>query len=99
MKIVTKKKIMVVPWADTSWLYTSALTTLAFGVLSWSRMTSAKTPPMTNERIPVVMYMMPISLWSVVVSQRLIGFQNVSSYVLGRGGASVAIAAPHTMPP
>jgi hypothetical protein len=31
------------------------------------------------------MYMIPISLWSVVVSQSVIGFQKVSSYAFGRG--------------
>jgi hypothetical protein len=29
--------------------------------------------------MPVVMYMIPISLWSVVVSQRLTGLKKVSS--------------------
>jgi hypothetical protein len=37
------------------------------------------------------MYMIPISLWSVVVSHRLIGLKKVSSYAFGRGRTVVAI--------
>ena len=48
-------------------------------------MISAKIPPTTKLRIPVTMYMIPISLWSVVVSQRLIGLKKVSSYCLRTG--------------
>jgi hypothetical protein len=42
-------------------------------------MISAKMPPITKLSSPVTMYMIPISLWSVVVSHRVIGFQKVSS--------------------
>src|SRR5689334_25188060 len=65
-----------------------------FGCDSWSRMIRAKMPPITKLRMPVTMYMIPISLWSVVVSQRLIGLKNVSSYAFGRGRTVVAIAIP-----
>jgi hypothetical protein len=34
--------------------------------------------------------MIPISLWSVVVSQMLIGLKKVSSYAFGRGRVWVA---------
>ena len=43
------------------------------------RIRSAKSPATTKDRIPVVMYMIPISLWSVLVNHMLMGFQNVSS--------------------
>jgi len=53
--------------------------TFSFGWESWMRMIRAKTPPITKASMPVVMYMIPISLWSVVVNQRLIGLKKVSS--------------------
>src|SRR5215472_2709887 len=92
MKIVTKKKIIVTPWAEISWLYVSGPTTLRFGCANCMRTISAKIPPIRNDRKPVVMYMIPISLWSVVVSHRLMGLKKESSYDFGRGGASVAIS-------
>jgi hypothetical protein len=42
-------------------------------------MIRAKMPASTKLRRPVTMYMIPINLWSVVVSHSVIGFQNESS--------------------
>ncbi len=52
---------------------------MLFGTDSCTRMPSAMTPPITKLAIPVNMYMIPISLWSVVVSQIVIGLKNVRS--------------------
>jgi hypothetical protein len=39
------------------------------------------------------MYMIPINLWSVVVSHMVIGRKKPSSYVFVRGGATVVNVA------
>ena len=40
-----------------------------FGTPSWRRISSASTPPSTKNTNVVTRYMIPIFLWSVVVSQ------------------------------
>jgi hypothetical protein len=42
----------------------------------------------------VTMYMIPINLWSVVVSHSVIGFQKESSYAFGFGSAWTAAITP-----
>ncbi len=44
---------MVVPCMVNNWLYVSAFTTWPFGPASWSRITSASTPPMTKNATAV----------------------------------------------
>ncbi len=41
----TTRKIIVVPWIVTTWLYEFFVRKLSFGVASWARMSSASTPP------------------------------------------------------
>src|SRR2546421_8190016 len=57
------------------------------------RIKSATSPPITKARRPVVKYMIPINLWSVVVSHMVIGRKKPSSYVFVRGGATVVNVA------
>src|SRR3989440_5994312 len=63
------RKIMVVPCIVNSSLYCAAVSKLPFGPASWSRSSSASTPPITRKASAVVPYMMPIFLWSIVVNQ------------------------------
>src|SRR5438067_3347281 len=63
------RKIMVVPCIVNSSLYCAAVSKVPLGPASWSRSSSASTPPITKKASAVVPYMMPIFLWSIVVNQ------------------------------
>src|ERR1700687_3931411 len=69
-----------------------------FGCASWTRMMSAKIPATRKAMKLVTMYMIPISLWSVVVSQVVTGAKTDCSYdsgiSCGGGAVTVAISGP-----
>src|ERR687887_2624944 len=60
---------MVVPWIVKSSSYESRRMKCSFGVASGARISSGGTPPATKKARLVAMYMIPIRLWSTVVSQ------------------------------
>src|SRR6266487_5378312 len=65
----TTRKIIVVPWIVKSASYESRRMKCSFGVASCARISSARIPPATKNARLVAMYMIPIRLWSTVVSQ------------------------------
>src|ERR1700694_4518446 len=69
-----------------------------FGWASWTRMISAKIAATRKAMKLVTMYMIPISLWSVVVSQVVTGANTERSYdsgiSAGGGAVTVAISGP-----
>src|SRR6478609_3268885 len=66
---MTTRKIIVVPCIVKTWLYRSALSSLPLGVASWRRMRRASMPPIMKKNSAAAPYMMPIFLWSTVVTQ------------------------------
>src|SRR5207244_530906 len=64
----TNRKIIVVPWIVNSSLNVCGVSRLLFAWLSWRRIISASTPPSTKKTKVVTRYMIPIFLWSVVVT-------------------------------
>src|SRR6476646_1255619 len=66
---ITTRNTIVVPCIVKSWLYRSALSNLPFGVASCSRIKRASQPPITKKNSADAPYMMPIFLWSTVVTQ------------------------------
>src|ERR1700730_12636667 len=67
-----------------------------FGCAGWTRMMSANIPATRKAMKLVTMYMIPISLWSVVVSQVVTGANTDRSYDSGItcGAVTVAISGP-----
>src|SRR6266511_5928270 len=63
------RNTIVVPCIVNSSLYCAAVIRLPLGPASWSRRSSASTPPITRKVTAVVAYMIPIFLWSIVVNQ------------------------------
>ena len=59
---------MIVPCIVNSWLYCSGETICRPGRASSARMSRAMTPPMRKNAKDVVRYIVPMVLWSVVVS-------------------------------
>ena len=66
---MTTRKIIVVPCIVYTWLYTSALSSVPWGAHSWRRISRASKPPNIKKNSAVAPYMMPIFLWSTVVTQ------------------------------
>src|SRR5437667_7189862 len=59
---------MIVPWMVNTSLYECAERKWLSGWASCVRMSSARTPPTTKKMNELIRYMIPIFLWSVVVS-------------------------------
>ena len=64
-----KRNTIVVPCIEKIWLYASGLRNPISGRRSCVRMSTAKTTAMRKNTSAVPMYIRPIFLWSVVVSQ------------------------------
>src|SRR6478609_529506 len=69
MKGTTNRKIIVVPCIVNSSLYVLGSRRVLSAWLSCRRMSSASTPPSMKKTKVRTMYMIPIRLWSVVVTQ------------------------------
>ncbi len=65
----TNRKTIVVPCIVKSWLYVCGSRNVLSACDSWSRMSSASTPPSMKKAKVRTRYMIPIRLWSVVVTQ------------------------------
>ncbi len=65
----TNRNTIVVPCIVNSWLYVCGLTSVFSGAPSCRRIISASAPPRMKNTNVRTMYMIPIRLWSVVVSQ------------------------------
>ena len=57
---------MIVPCIVNSWLYCSGDRNCIPGRANSARMVNAITPPMAKKMNDVTMYILPMSLWSVV---------------------------------
>ena len=66
----TNRKTIVVPCIVKSWLYVCGSSSVLSACDSWSRISSASTPPSMKKANVRTRYMIPIRLWSVVVTQR-----------------------------
>jgi hypothetical protein len=66
---MTTRKIIVMPCIVKIWLYRSAENSFCSGAASWARMSRASTPPTTKKNSAAAPYMMPIFLWSTVLTQ------------------------------
>src|SRR6478736_1588684 len=69
---MTPRKIIEVPCIVNSWLYISGVRNVWSGIRSCQRISRASRPPIRKNRKAEAPYMMPIRLWSTVVSQLLI---------------------------
>src|SRR5689334_14794837 len=65
----TNRKIIVVPCIVNSSLYVCGVSRSLLGTASWRRMSSASTPPRMKKANVRTRYMIPMRLWSVVVTQ------------------------------
>ena len=65
----TNRKIIVVPCIVNSSLYVLGSSSVLFAWLSCRRMSSASVPPRMKKTNVRTRYMIPIRLWSVVVTQ------------------------------
>ncbi len=95
---ITAKKIIVRPCIVKIWLYWSAVRNVCSGRASWMRMRSASAPPTRKKKKAVMKYMMPIFLWSTVVSQlhlpvSAVGRRNTLLRVCGDRGATTLMDA------
>src|SRR5262245_39670453 len=66
---ITNRKTIVTPCIVKSWLYWSAFSRCWSGRASWLRISSASSPPIRKKANAETPYMIPIFLWSTVVSQ------------------------------
>ncbi len=66
---VAKSSSMIVPCMVNSWLYSSLDMICMPGKNSSARISTARIPPKTKKTKAVMMYMYPMTLWSVEVSQ------------------------------
>src|SRR5687768_3908492 len=86
---------MVMPCMVNSWLYVSSLRNVFSGTASWTRRSSASTPPMMKKTKAVTTYRMPIRLWSTVVSHETRTLVAVGLRIRGcRVVTATAIGAP-----
>ncbi len=69
-----KRNTITTPWSVNTWLYVSGSMIVRPGVKSSMRTSSAKTPPNTKNVMTEIRYMMPIRLWSSVMSHDMIPF-------------------------
>src|SRR2546428_7760399 len=83
------RKIITVPWVEKRRLYVALSTIDSPGNARFVRISRAITPPRTKNENDVTMYRIPISLWSVVVTQRLTNARTVGY----SGGSIVEVAA------
>ncbi len=88
---MTTKKIIVSPCIVKIWLYRSAERTSPSGPASCARISSASLPPTTKKVSDATAYMMPMRLWSTVVSQ---DFQPVVWVGRGKIPRRRALVAP-----
>src|SRR3954470_22324481 len=65
----TNRKIIVVPCIVKSWLYVCGCRNVLSDCDSCTRMSSASTPPRRKKANVRTRYMIPMRLWSVVVTQ------------------------------
>ena len=66
---ITTRKIIVTPCIVKTWLYRAAESSFWPGAASWARMARASPPPMAKKNSDAAPYMMPIFLWSTVLTQ------------------------------
>src|SRR5437879_5172865 len=81
------RKIITVPWVEKRRLYVALSTIDCPGYARFVRIRRAITPPRTKNENDVTMYRIPISLWSVVVTQRL-----TKARTEGYSGGSAVVA-------
>ena len=67
----TNRKIIVVPWIVNSALYVCGVISVLLGAPNCSRIISASVPPIRKKTNVVTMYMIPMRLWSVVVTHEV----------------------------
>jgi hypothetical protein len=73
------RKIITEAWMVKIWLYSSALNGGASGSASCRRTSSAARPPSRKKMNVLTMYMIPIFLWSGVVSHSPIPRRTVAT--------------------
>src|SRR5215218_3198829 len=67
----TNRKTIVVPCIVISWLYVCGSSSVLFAWLSCRRISSASVPPSRKNTKVRTRYMIPIRLWSVVVTHEV----------------------------
>ena len=65
---ITARKIIVTPCMVNTWLYRSADSSFCSGAASCARIARASMPPITKNTSAEAPYMMPIFLWSTVLT-------------------------------
>src|SRR3954468_2749949 len=88
----TNRKIIVVPCIVNSWLYVCGVSSVLSAWLSCRRIISASTPPRMKKTKVRTRYMIPMRLWSVVVThdvQPVLGCSTECATIWGTGRAVV----------
>ena len=65
---MTTRKIIVTPCIVKTWLYSAAESSFWPGAASCARMARASAPPIAKKNSDAAPYMMPIFLWSTVLT-------------------------------
>src|SRR3954470_11371695 len=87
----TNRKIIVVPCIVKSWLYVCGVSSVLSAWLSCRRISSASTPPRMKKAKVRTRYMIPMRLWSVVVTHDVqpVGWRLTSWAVIWGTGLAV----------
>ena len=88
---------MIVPCMVNSWLYCSLDRNCSPGLASSARISSASTPPNRKKQNELMMYMKPMTLWSVDVSQLTTTLPRGSRCQTAAGVAMATGGSPSTV--